>query len=81
MQTFSSAAGDYGDANAYNYIDELVAWVDGGWNSANVRFINSASGIVNRGCHSPPNYGTGELHGERERRTIFRTMLNVIGLR
>jgi len=81
VQTYSTAAGDYGDATPYNYIDELKAWVDGGLNTANVRFINGASGIVNRGCHNPPNCGTGELHGERERQTNFRTMLSAMGLR
>merc|ERR1712045_693495 len=32
VQTYSSTAGDYGDAAPYNYIDELKAWVDGGMN-------------------------------------------------
>lgn len=81
VQTYSTTAGDYADPTAYNYIDELKAWVDGGRNTANVRFINGASGIVNRGCHNPPNCGSGELHGERDRQTNFRTMLTAMGVR
>merc|ERR1712008_491125 len=65
VQTYFTVAGEYGDSTPYNYIDELKAWVDGGLNTANVRFINGASGIVNRGCHNPPNCGTGDPH-ERE---------------
>jgi hypothetical protein len=37
-------------------------WVDNGMNTGDSSFINGASGIVNRGCHNPPNCGTGELH-------------------
>ena len=37
-------------------------WVDNGMNTGDASFINGASGIVNRGCHNPPNCGTGELH-------------------
>merc|ERR1711948_111927 len=43
VQTYSTSAGDYGDAAPYNYIDELKAWVDGGMNTGDVRFINGAS--------------------------------------
>jgi len=80
VQTYSTSAGEYGDSTPYNYIDELKAWVDGGRNTANVRFINGASGIVNRGCHNPPNCGTGDLHGEKERQANFRAMLSAMGL-
>merc|ERR1712045_1109287 len=55
--------------------------VDGGMNTGDVRFINGASGIVNRGCHNPPNCGTGVLDGERDRQTNFKTMLTAMGLR
>merc|ERR1711972_1043159 len=34
VQTYSAAAGEHGDPNAYNYLDELKAWVDGGMNTA-----------------------------------------------
>jgi len=80
VQTYSTMPGDYGDAAAYNYIDELKAFVDGGMSTGDVRFINGASGIVNRGCHNPPNCGTGVLDGERDRQTNFRTMLSAMGL-
>jgi len=81
VQTYSTVAGDYGDPNPYNYIDELKAWVDGGMSSANVRFINGASGIVNRGCHNPPNCDTGVLDGEKDRQQYFNEMLAAMGLR
>jgi len=80
VQTYSTNAGDYGDSRAYNYIDELKAWVDGGMSNGDVRFINGASGIVNRGCHNPPNCGTGVLDGERDRQDNFKIMLRAMSL-
>jgi len=81
VQTYSTAAGDYGDATPYNYIDELKAFVDGGLSTSDVRFIDGASGIVNRGCHNPPNCGTGVLDGTKDRQSYFNTMLGAMGLR
>merc|ERR1712127_1165351 len=81
VQTYSTAAGEYGDSNPFNYINELKAWVDGGMNTGDVRFISGASGIVNRGCHNPPNCGTGVLDGEKDRQANFNTMLSAMGLK
>lgn len=39
------------DSGGWNYMAELKAFVDGGFNDPN--FHNSVSGIVNRGCHNP----------------------------
>jgi hypothetical protein len=39
------------DVGGWNYIDKLKSWVDKGMNGD--EFINSVSGIVNRGCHNP----------------------------
>jgi hypothetical protein len=45
-------------------MEKLTAFVDGGMTDAS--FIDSISGIVNRGCHNPP-CGTGPLDGGAER--------------
>lgn len=59
------------------YFDELKSYVDGGF-SGNA-FIDSVSGIVNRGCHNPP-CGTGPLDGGLERRENFEKVLQAMGL-
>merc|ERR1712187_322221 len=64
----------------WNYIEELKGWVDAGMNIDNFSFIDGASGIVNRGCHTPPNCGTGDLHAASERRTNFKAVLTAMGL-
>merc|ERR1712110_574770 len=61
-------------SDGWNYIDKLRKWVDAG-------FINGASGIVNRGCHNPPNCGTGDLHAGEERKANFKKVLSAMGLR
>jgi predicted chitinase len=67
-------------SGGWNYMDELKKLVDGGMTQADVSFINGASGIVNRGCHNPPNCGTGELHGGSARVNNFRKVLRAMGL-
>eukprot|EP00122_Pirum_gemmata_P001657 Pgem_evm1s1493 len=52
-------------------MEELKKWVDNGMNFNDKTFINGVSGIVNRGCHNPPNCGTGELHAGAERAANF----------
>lgn len=64
----------------YNYINELKEWVDGGMKRSDNGFVDGASGIVNRGCHDPPNCGTGELHAKEERRANFYEVLDAMGL-
>ena len=59
------------------YFDELKSYVDGGF-SGNA-FIDSVSGIVNRGCHNPP-CGTGPLDGGLERRENFEKVLQAMGV-
>lgn len=39
------------NSGGWNYMDELKAFVDGGFSDPG--FINAVSGIVNRGCHNP----------------------------
>ena len=67
-------------AGNWVYLDELKKWVDAGMNLGDTSFINGASGIVNRGCHNPPNCGTGELHGGAERIKNFKTVLRAMKL-
>jgi hypothetical protein len=59
----------------WNYINELHSFVDNGMHDE--AFINSVSGIVNRGCHNPP-CGTGELDGGPERADNFFRILKEI---
>merc|ERR1712038_1055672 len=64
----------------WNYFDKLRSWVDGGMNLADTSFIDGTSGIVNRGCHDPPNCGTGDLHGGGARRENFKKVLQAMRL-
>ena len=68
------------NSGGWNYKTELKKWVDGGMKMSDTSFINGASGIVNRGCHNPPNCGTGELHAGPERATNFQKVLKAMGL-
>eukprot|EP00927_Polykrikos_kofoidii_P021511 TRINITY_DN20323_c0_g2_i1.p1 TRINITY_DN20323_c0_g2~~TRINITY_DN20323_c0_g2_i1.p1 ORF type:complete len:1236 (+),score=163.37 TRINITY_DN20323_c0_g2_i1:57-3764(+) len=67
-------------AGGWNYMKELQRWVDAGMDTGDTSFINGASGIVNRGCHNPPNCGTGELHGGASRVANFKKILTAMGL-
>jgi len=67
-------------SGGWNYISELKKWVDNGMNTGDASFINGASGIVNRGCHNPPNCGTGELHAGAKRAENFQKVLKAMGL-
>jgi len=67
-------------SGGWNYIQELQRWVDAGMDAGDASFINGASGIVNRGCHNPPNCGTGELHGGANRVANFHKVLRAMGL-
>jgi len=67
-------------ADDWVYLDELQKWVDGGMSTSDTAFIDGASGIVNRGCHNPPNCGTGELHAADKRADNFKKVLNAMGL-
>mmetsp|Transcript_18086 Transcript_18086/g.36313 ORF Transcript_18086/g.36313 Transcript_18086/m.36313 type:complete len:970 (+) Transcript_18086:107-3016(+) len=60
------------ESDGWIYLDELRKFVDGGMEGD--AFINSVSGIVNRGCHNPP-CGTGELDGGPERADNFFKIL------
>ena len=61
METNFDAVQPY-NKGSWNYMAELKKWVHAGMNLADTGFIDGASGIVNRGCHDPPNCGTGALH-------------------
>jgi predicted chitinase len=63
------------DSKGWNYMDQLHAFVDGGY--SDYSFINAVSGIVNRGCHDPP-CGTGEVDGVLERSGYFSTVLSLL---
>jgi hypothetical protein len=66
------------ESGGWSYKTELMKWVDAGMNLADTSFIDGASGIVNRGCHNPPNCGTGELHGRDSRVANFKTILRAL---
>merc|ERR1712032_439976 len=69
------------EARGWNYLDQLKQWVDNGMNlEDDWGFLDGASGIVNRGCHDPPNCNTGELHGRETRRGHFMTVLTAMSL-
>jgi len=70
---------DY-DHPEWNYKTVLKAWVDGGLSSTDNDLIDGASGLVNRGCHNPPNCGTGDLHGGPARRENFKKVLRAMRL-
>jgi hypothetical protein len=63
------------DTGGWNYLTELKRFVDGGLTGD--AFINSVSGIVNRGCHNPP-CGTGDLDGGPERAENFFRILKAL---
>jgi len=65
------------DVGGWNYQAQLRAFVDGGM--AGDSFINSVSGIVNRGCHNPP-CATGALHAGPKRVANFKKVLSALGL-
>merc|ERR1719352_2214138 len=67
-------------SGGWTYLDELKKWVNNGMNTADTGFIDGASGIVNRGCHNPPNCGTGELHAGKERASHFKKVIKAMGL-
>eukprot|EP00442_Polarella_glacialis_P058778 CAMPEP_0115087510 /NCGR_PEP_ID=MMETSP0227-20121206/23346_1 /TAXON_ID=89957 /ORGANISM="Polarella glacialis, Strain CCMP 1383" /LENGTH=604 /DNA_ID=CAMNT_0002477417 /DNA_START=83 /DNA_END=1898 /DNA_ORIENTATION=- len=67
-------------SGGWTYLEELKAWVDGGMRLTDTSFIDGASGIVNRGCHNPPNCGTGELHAGAQRADNFKEVLHAMGL-
>lgn len=63
--------------DGWNYIQQLRSFVTGGLTDP--AFINSVSGIVNRGCHNPP-CGTGDLHNGPLRASNFQKVLKIMGL-
>mmetsp|Transcript_36726 Transcript_36726/g.78250 ORF Transcript_36726/g.78250 Transcript_36726/m.78250 type:complete len:474 (-) Transcript_36726:484-1905(-) len=70
------------DVQGYNqegwyYKTELHKFVNSGMRD--MSFIDSISGIVNRGCHNPP-CATGEVDGLVDRRSNFQKVLMVFGL-
>merc|ERR1719287_257 len=65
------------NVGGWSYMDELRKFVDG--NFQDRTFIDSVSGIVNRGCHNPP-CGTGPVDGGHERYNNFLKILKAFKL-
>jgi len=65
------------DVDGWNYITELHKFVDSGFRGTS--FIDSVSGIVNRGCHSPP-CETGDVDGKTERSGNFAKVLKTLSI-
>ena len=63
------------DREGWVYLEELHKFVDGGM--IDTSFINSVSGIVNRGCHNPP-CATGNVDGAHTRSENFKKVLQAI---
>jgi hypothetical protein len=61
----------------WSYLPQLKKFVDGGMTDG--AFIDSVSGIVNRGCYDPP-CGTGAVDGGPERAANFQKVLKTFGL-
>ncbi|KAH0475654.1 MAG: uncharacterized protein KVP18_001793 [Porospora cf. gigantea A] len=71
------------NAGGWDYYTELKRFVQSGFSGGNIAdtgFIHGVSGIVNRGCPTPPSCGTGELHGGGARAEHFAKVLKAFGL-
>jgi hypothetical protein len=62
----------YNVGDGWTYVSELQKFVDGGMKGTS--FIDSISGIVNRGCHKPP-CAAGPVDGGPERAQNFKNVL------
>ena len=62
----------YNVGDGWTYVSELQKFVDGGMKGTS--FIDSISGIVNRGCHKPP-CAAGPVDGGPERAQNFKKVL------
>jgi len=66
--------------SGFDYMAALKSFVDGGM-SDNNKFIDAVSGIVNRGCASPPcQGGTGPTDGLADREANFAKALAALAL-
>lgn len=75
VQNYSDVGGPYA---AWNYHDELKAYVDGGM--VGTKFVDAVSGIVNRGCPDDACPVSGKVHAIAERRANFNLVLQKLGL-
>jgi len=64
-------------AGGWSYTEELDSFIASGLSGD--AFIDSVSGIVNRGCHDAP-CETGPVDGLDERRANFHKVLQEFGL-
>ena len=64
------------DRGGFNYIKELRKFVDGGFQD--LAFIDSVSGIVTQGCHTPPCV-EGMPFFREEKRASFSKILEIMG--
>jgi len=65
------------NSGGWDYMTELHKFVDGGM--YDMSFLDSVSGIVNRGCHNPP-CAAGAVHAVSEHKDNFARALDVFGL-
>jgi len=63
----------------YNYEKELRTFVENGMNDGDA-FIDTVSGIVNRGCPSLDECKTGRVLHAKQRRMFFKNALRAFGL-
>ena len=67
------------DKNGWNYMEELKAFVDSGYDD--FEFVDRVSSILNLGCHSPPCTGISpsatEAHNQVDRNDVFQRFLNI----
>lgn len=65
------------NVGGWDYVTELQKFVDNGMTGNS--FIDSVSGIVNRGCHNPP-CATGDVDGKADRSSNFFKVLTEFDL-
>ena len=84
VQEFNETSGKYKD---WNYIIELKKYVDSDFGKTNylplngISFIDSVSGIVNRGCPDKTCPSSGKVHGAKERIQNFKKVMSGFGIK
>lgn len=68
------------NAQGFDYLIELRAFVDSGMKSSDTKFIDAVSAIVNRGCPDLKTCPAGEVDGVWDRQDNFRKVLMGMGL-
>ena len=84
VQAYNMEQGKYKD---WNYYIELKKYVDSDFGKTNykplngISFIDSISGIVNRGCPDNTCPVSGEVHGAKDRANNFKKVLLGLGIK